>query len=70
MPSTIFMIVWLPCRWGNTPLDEGRMCGNKNLMKLLEEAKAAQLSEFPYRAQEIAGTSSFFYNLFPTVNKT
>ncbi|XP_062003150.1 potassium channel SKOR-like [Rosa rugosa] len=30
------------------------MCGNKNLIRLLEEAKAAQLSEFPYRAQEIA----------------
>ncbi|XP_024187428.1 potassium channel SKOR isoform X1 [Rosa chinensis] len=41
-------------RWGNTPLDEGRMCGNKNLIRLLEEAKDAQLSEFPYRAQEIA----------------
>ncbi|KAM1011956.1 hypothetical protein EV1_046739 [Malus domestica] len=40
-------------RWGNTPLDEGRMCGNKNLIKLLEEAKAAQLTEFPYCAQEI-----------------
>ncbi|CAN6700288.1 unnamed protein product [Malus baccata var. baccata] len=37
-------------RWGNTPLDEGRMCGNKNLIKLLEEAKAAQLTEFPYCA--------------------
>ncbi|XP_068302539.1 potassium channel SKOR-like isoform X2 [Pyrus communis] len=40
-------------RWGNTPLDEGRMCGNKNLIKLLEEAKAAESIEFPYRAQEI-----------------
>ncbi|KAA8547685.1 hypothetical protein F0562_004114 [Nyssa sinensis] len=33
-------------RWGNTPLDEGRMCGNKNMIKLLENAKSAQLSEF------------------------
>ncbi|KAK9902460.1 hypothetical protein M0R45_001699 [Rubus argutus] len=41
-------------RWGNTPLDEGRMCGNKNVIRLLEEAKAAQLLEFPYRAHEIA----------------
>ncbi|KAK8551040.1 hypothetical protein V6N13_119533 [Hibiscus sabdariffa] len=40
-------------RWGNTPLDEGRMCGNKNLVKLLEDAKTAQLSEFPYRSKEI-----------------
>ncbi|XP_022723360.1 potassium channel SKOR-like isoform X2 [Durio zibethinus] len=35
-------------RWGNTPLDEARMCGNKNLIKLLEDAKSTQLSEFPY----------------------
>ncbi|KAL5129208.1 Potassium channel SKOR [Glycine soja] len=34
-------------RWGNTPLGEARMCGNKNLIKLLEDAKSAQLSEFP-----------------------
>ncbi|XVE89333.1 hypothetical protein DITRI_Ditri19aG0193600 [Diplodiscus trichospermus] len=40
-------------RWGNTPLDEGRMCGNKNLIKLLEEAKCTQLSEFPYCSKEI-----------------
>ena len=41
---------------GKHQLDEGRMCGNKNLIRLLEEAKATQLLEFPYRAQEIAGT--------------
>ncbi|XP_016652279.1 PREDICTED: potassium channel KOR1-like [Prunus mume] len=41
-------------RWGNTPLDEGQMCGNKNLIKLLEEATATQLTESPYRAQELA----------------
>lgn len=40
-------------RWGNTPLDEGRMCGNKNLVKLLENAKSAQLSESLYCSQEI-----------------
>ncbi|KAJ1410557.1 RmlC-like jelly roll fold [Sesbania bispinosa] len=39
-------------RWGNTPLDEARMCGNKNLIKLLEGAKSAQLSEFPCPSQE------------------
>uniref|UniRef100_A0A5B7B3V9 Potassium channel n=1 Tax=Davidia involucrata TaxID=16924 RepID=A0A5B7B3V9_DAVIN len=39
-------------RWGNTPLDEGRMCGSKNMIKLLEDAKSAQLSEFP-DSQEI-----------------
>ncbi|XWS11574.1 hypothetical protein CRYUN_Cryun37aG0009900 [Craigia yunnanensis] len=40
-------------RWGNTPLDEGRMCGNKNLIKLLVDAKSTQLSEFPYCSKEI-----------------
>ncbi|XP_044506366.1 potassium channel SKOR isoform X2 [Mangifera indica] len=35
-------------RWGSTPLDEGQRCGNKNLIKLLEEAKFSQLSEFPH----------------------
>jgi ankyrin repeat protein len=40
-------------RWGNTPLDEGRMCGNINMIKLLEEYKSSQLSEFPDRGQEI-----------------
>lgn len=39
-------------RWGNTPLDEARMSGNKNLIKLLEDAKSAQLTEFPF-PQEI-----------------
>uniref|UniRef100_A0A2N9FX87 Potassium channel n=1 Tax=Fagus sylvatica TaxID=28930 RepID=A0A2N9FX87_FAGSY len=43
-------------RWGNTPLDEGRMCGNKNLVKLLENAKSAQLSESLYCSQEITGS--------------
>ncbi|KAL9459366.1 hypothetical protein AB3S75_002712 [Citrus x aurantiifolia] len=41
-------------RWGNTPLDEGRMCGNKNLIKLLEDAKSTQLLEFPHGFQDIA----------------
>lgn len=39
-------------RWGNTPLDEGRISGNKNMMDLLEEAKSAQLSELPDLSQE------------------
>uniref|UniRef100_A0A5B7CAK4 Potassium channel n=1 Tax=Davidia involucrata TaxID=16924 RepID=A0A5B7CAK4_DAVIN len=34
-------------RWGNTPLDDARVGGNKNLIKLLEDAKCTQLSEFP-----------------------
>ncbi|KAI5434670.1 hypothetical protein KIW84_021484, partial [Lathyrus oleraceus] len=39
-------------RWGNTPLDEARMSGNKNLIKMLEDAKSAHLTEFPF-SQEI-----------------
>ncbi|KAF9664138.1 hypothetical protein SADUNF_Sadunf17G0125000 [Salix dunnii] len=39
-------------RWGNTPLDEGRMCGSKNLIKLLEEAKSSQKLEFHYSTHE------------------
>ncbi|CAL9012918.1 unnamed protein product [Prunus brigantina] len=31
---------------GSTPLDEARISGNKKLMKLLEVARALQLSEF------------------------
>lgn len=56
------------CRWGNTPLDEGRMCGNKNLMKLLEAAKAAQLSESPHRAHEMTGITKN-YTTFYLKNK-
>lgn len=48
------------CRWGNTPLDEGRMSGNKMLIKLLEEAKDVQLSELPEGSQEITGLFSNF----------
>ncbi|CAN1858168.1 Potassium channel GORK, partial [Linum perenne] len=31
-------------RWGNTALDEGRKCGNKNMINLLEDAKSTQSS--------------------------
>lgn len=44
------------CRWGNTPLDESRMSGNKNVIRLLEEAKSTQLLEFPLQSQEITGS--------------
>ncbi|XP_042518767.1 potassium channel SKOR-like isoform X2 [Macadamia integrifolia] len=40
-------------RWRNTPIDEGRICGNKNLIKLLEDAKHVQLSEYPDHSREI-----------------
>lgn len=42
-------------RWGNTPLDEAWMCGNKNLIKLLETAKAAQLSQSSGHIEEMLG---------------
>lgn len=40
-------------RWGNTPLDEGRMSGNKHLIKLLEIAKSSQLAEISNQSPEI-----------------
>ncbi|CAK7324876.1 unnamed protein product [Dovyalis caffra] len=33
-------------RWGNSPLDEARIGGNKDLIKLLEVARASQMSKF------------------------
>ncbi|KAH1067802.1 hypothetical protein J1N35_032789 [Gossypium stocksii] len=42
-------------RWGNTPLDEAWMCGNKNLIKLLEDAKSTRLSELPHYSKEFTG---------------
>ncbi|XP_042518763.1 potassium channel SKOR-like isoform X1 [Macadamia integrifolia] len=45
-------------RWGNTPLDEAHMCGNKNLIKLLEDAKSVQLSKYHDCSQEIQVVSS------------
>ncbi|XP_057460218.1 potassium channel SKOR-like isoform X2 [Actinidia eriantha] len=44
-------------RWGNTPLDEARTGGDKKLIKLLEDAKCAQLSEFSDCFKEIQGTA-------------
>ncbi|CAN0865506.1 Potassium channel SKOR [Linum grandiflorum] len=40
-------------RWGNTPVDEGRKCGNKNMIKLLEDAKSTQLAEMPQSSRGI-----------------
>ncbi|THG02035.1 hypothetical protein TEA_028615 [Camellia sinensis var. sinensis] len=45
--------VFLKDRWGNSPLDEAQICGNKNLIKLLKDAKSTQLPEFPNYSQEI-----------------
>ncbi|KAM1638248.1 hypothetical protein EV1_015777 [Malus domestica] len=39
-------------RWGRTPLDEARIGGNKKLIKLLEVARASQLSDFSDHSQE------------------
>lgn len=58
-----YIIVWINelCRWGNTPLDEGRRCGNKNLIKLLEDAKSAQLLEFPNGSQDTTGIAKNYW---------
>jgi len=37
------------------------MSGNKNLIKLLEDAKSAQLLEFAYSSQEFTGTDILRY---------
>lgn len=37
--------VFIKDRWGHTPLDEGRKNGNKKLLKVLEDAKSAELAE-------------------------
>lgn len=41
-------------------MDEGRKCGNKNLIHILEEAKSAHLSEFSLCSQEIEGIENFY----------
>ncbi|CAO2816405.1 unnamed protein product [Amaranthus hypochondriacus] len=45
--------VTLKDRWGNTPLDEAWNCGNKHLIKLLEAAKSAQLSQSSGNLEEL-----------------
>ncbi|KAF5469216.1 hypothetical protein F2P56_013305 [Juglans regia] len=40
-------------RWGNSPLDDAAIGGNKDLIKLLKVATTSQLSELSYRSQEI-----------------
>ncbi|XP_073048455.1 potassium channel SKOR-like [Primulina eburnea] len=39
-------------RWGKTPIDEARVCGNRNVLKLLEDAKISQTSETSYSSCE------------------
>jgi hyperpolarization activated cyclic nucleotide-gated potassium channel 4 len=43
------------CRWGTTPLDEGRKYGRRPLLMLLEEAKTDELSKFPSRGEAVKG---------------
>ncbi|KAG2667744.1 hypothetical protein I3760_15G129700 [Carya illinoinensis] len=43
-------------RWGNTPLVDASIGGNKDLIKLLKVATTSQLSELSYRSQEIQVT--------------
>ncbi|KAL9233701.1 hypothetical protein vseg_008661 [Gypsophila vaccaria] len=45
--------VFLKDRWGSTPLDEARMCGNKNLIKLFEDAKNAEMTKSPHGSMDI-----------------
>jgi hypothetical protein len=52
-----FVSLYSTCRWGNTPLDDACIGGNKNLMKLLEVARTSQLSELSDCSQRIQGTN-------------
>ena len=54
--KTIVLLFQLS-RWGKTPLDEGQVSGNKKLIKLLEEAKSAQILEFPH-SQKVTGIAN------------
>ncbi|KAJ0105934.1 hypothetical protein Patl1_19539 [Pistacia atlantica] len=45
--------VFVKDRWGNIPLDESRINGDKNMMKLLEVARTSQMSEFSICHQKI-----------------
>ncbi|KAK8525950.1 hypothetical protein V6N12_020435 [Hibiscus sabdariffa] len=42
-------------RWGNTPVDDARIDGNRNLIGLLEAARTSQMAEFLDRPQQIRG---------------
>ncbi|KAK8686739.1 hypothetical protein V6N13_125759 [Hibiscus sabdariffa] len=42
-------------RWGNTPVDDARIDGNRNLIALLEAARTSQMAEFLDRPQQIRG---------------
>ncbi|KAL1112694.1 hypothetical protein V6Z11_D02G142700 [Gossypium hirsutum] len=44
-------------RWGNTPVDDARIGGNRNLIALLEAARASQMADFFDHPQQIRGTS-------------
>nr|XP_043633868.1 potassium channel SKOR-like [Erigeron canadensis] len=44
--------VQLKDRWGNTPINEARLSGNNTLIKLVEEAKSFQQSDFSSCSQE------------------
>ena len=40
-------------RWGNTPLDEAHKCGNRSLIKLLEDAKSKEQQQHTPQSQGI-----------------
>lgn len=44
-PHVYNLLCCLTCRWGNTPLEEAHVGGNKKLVKLLEEARSSQLMQ-------------------------
>ncbi|XP_038725623.1 potassium channel SKOR-like isoform X2 [Tripterygium wilfordii] len=57
--------ILLKDRWGNTPLDEARISGNKSLIKLLEDAKISQTSEFSVLPHQIEDETRRKCTVFP-----
>ncbi|KAL0425229.1 UNVERIFIED_CONTAM: Potassium channel SKOR [Sesamum radiatum] len=47
-------------RWGRTPIDEARIGGNRDLLKLLEDAKVTQMSEFSCCYERSQGDCGIF----------
>ncbi|CAA6664280.1 unnamed protein product [Spirodela intermedia] len=62
--QVIILILW-KLQMGDTPLDEARKCGSKAMIKLLDDAKFSELTEFPERLKEIHKMHPVRCTVFP-----